>query len=58
MPSETDKLEKGMNYLIGQVMKATGGKADPLLVRKILLDMLDTTISEQNNSVTIDKQTK
>jgi hypothetical protein len=27
--------EQGMNYLIGQVMKITKGKADPVLARKI-----------------------
>lgn len=32
--------EQAMNYLIGQVMKATKGKADPKLVRKIFQDMV------------------
>lgn len=38
-----DALEnpKAINYLIGLVMKKTGGRADPQLVREIILSMLD-----------------
>ncbi len=34
---------KVLGYLIGQVMKATGGKADPVLVNRLLREKLKTT---------------
>lgn len=30
-----------LNFLIGQVMKQTHGKADPQIVRRLLLERLD-----------------
>ena len=41
-PGDVEKLRAGekkvINFLMGQVMKKTGGKADPAAVRKILAD--------------------
>ncbi len=36
--------EKALNYLIGRVMRETGGKADPRRVRKILLSLREKTL--------------
>ncbi len=33
--------EKAMGFLVGQTMKATGGKADPGMINKILRELLD-----------------
>jgi len=45
-PKEVDKYRQGqtklMGFFVGQVMKATGGKANPGLVNEILKKKLDT----------------
>jgi len=33
--------ERLMNYLLGQVMARTGGKANPHIVRQLILERLD-----------------
>ena len=44
-PDDFEQLRAGeqkvMNFLMGQVMKKTRGKADPAAVRKILTDRVD-----------------
>ena len=33
--------QKAMGFLVGQTMRAMGGKADPVMVNRILADILD-----------------
>ena len=37
----TPKQEKLLNYLLGQVMKETQGRANPILARQLLLERLN-----------------
>ncbi|UXD21251.1 glutamyl-tRNA amidotransferase subunit B [Ignicoccus pacificus DSM 13166] len=39
---DAKKSKKAINFLVGQVMKATRGKADPKLVRKLIEEMLSS----------------
>ena len=41
MKTEKPLFERSLNYLMGEVMKKTAGKADPLLTRRLLLERLD-----------------
>jgi len=36
-----DSAERLMNYLVGQVMQATSGRANPQIVRTMILERLD-----------------
>ena len=45
--------EQGMNYLVGQVMKITKGRADPVLARKILEELVTGCSAEEARSVGI-----
>jgi Asp-tRNA(Asn)/Glu-tRNA(Gln) amidotransferase B subunit len=40
------KHDKAINFLIGQVMARTGGKANPHLVRQLLQEKLDLKESD------------
>jgi Asp-tRNA(Asn)/Glu-tRNA(Gln) amidotransferase B subunit len=41
-PSPLPKdCERALNFLMGQVMKETQGKANPQIVRRLLLERLD-----------------
>ncbi len=43
--------ERSLNFLMGEVMKRTQGKANPLLARQLLLERLDS-IAEVSSSTT------
>lgn len=34
--------EKIIKYIMGEVMKATKGKADPVILRRVIIDILST----------------
>lgn len=36
-----EKARKALNYLVGEVLKRTGGKADPVTVRRLLIQQLN-----------------
>ena len=46
----TDALvdENAVNFLVGQLMKATKGKADPQLANKLIHDKLETLKIKEN----------
>jgi Asp-tRNA(Asn)/Glu-tRNA(Gln) amidotransferase B subunit len=35
-----NRAQKALNYLIGEVLKRTGGKADPVVVRRLMIERL------------------
>jgi Asp-tRNA(Asn)/Glu-tRNA(Gln) amidotransferase B subunit len=41
---KTNSNQQSINYLVGQVMKITKGRADPLLVRRFLNEILETRL--------------